>query len=144
MRALTQQHFEALVRRTVYPAAYDKVQDLRGRGEAICLLTATNRIIAEPVAAHFGFPDIVATELQLTDGRFTGEVTGTCCVGLGKIKHLQAYCTAHDVEAADVWYYGDSVADIQVLSAVGHPVAVNPMPELRQEAAQRNWPIIVF
>ena len=102
------------------------------------------RIFAEPVAAHFGFPDIVATELQLTDGRFTGEVTGTCCVGLGKIKHLQAYCTAHDVEAADVWYYGDSVADIQVLSAVGHPVAVNPMPELRQEAAQRNWPIIEF
>jgi len=144
MRALTQQHFEALVRRTVYPAAYDKVQDLRGRGEAICLLTATNRIIAEPVAAHFGFPDIVATELQLKDGRFTGEATGTCCVGLGKIKHLQAYCTAHDVEAADVWYYGDSVADIQVLSAVGHPVAVNPMPELRQEAAQRNWPIIEF
>ena len=81
--------------------------------------------IADPVAAHFGFPDIVATELQITDDRFTGEVTGTCCVGLGKLKHMLAYCTTHDVEAADVWYYGDSVADIPVLSAVGHPVAVN-------------------
>ena len=35
-----------------------------------------------------------------------------------------------------------SASDMPMLEAVGHPVVVNPEPELREIAAERGWPIV--
>ena len=42
----------------------------------------------------------------------------------------------------DSYAYSDSASDLPMLEAVGHPVAVNPEPELREIATDRGWPII--
>ena len=41
----------------------------------------------------------------------------------------------------DSWAYSDSVFDVPLLSAVGHPHAVNPDPRLRVVAGLRRWPV---
>ena len=38
--------------------------------------------------------------------------------------------------------YSDSVYDLPLLSAVGHPVATNPDPALHAFALLRRWPIL--
>jgi hypothetical protein len=40
--------------------------------------------------------------------------------------------------------YSDSVTDIPMLEAVGHPYAVNPDRALRKEAVAREWPVLTF
>jgi hypothetical protein len=40
--------------------------------------------------------------------------------------------------------YSDSMTDVPMLEAVGHPVAVNPDKELRHEAEERGWEIRDF
>jgi len=40
--------------------------------------------------------------------------------------------------------YSDSVTDLPMLEAVGHPHAVNPDRGLRAAAAVRGWPVICF
>jgi len=40
--------------------------------------------------------------------------------------------------------YSDSVTDLPMLEAVGHPVAVNPDRSLRETAAERGWPVAEF
>ena len=40
--------------------------------------------------------------------------------------------------------YSDSVTDIPMLEAVGHPYAVNPDRALRKEAVARDWPVLTF
>ena len=46
------------------------------------------------------------------------------------------------LEAA--WFYTDSIHDLAVLEAVGHPVAVNPDPRLERVARRRGWPVLDF
>jgi hypothetical protein len=40
--------------------------------------------------------------------------------------------------------YTDSITDLPMLEAVGHPVAVNPDRDLRHEAEERGWEIRDF
>ena len=40
--------------------------------------------------------------------------------------------------------YSDSITDLPMLMAVGHPTAVNPDRSLRKEAATAGWPILTF
>jgi hypothetical protein len=40
--------------------------------------------------------------------------------------------------------YSDSISDLPLLEAVGHPTAVNPDRALRREAQQRGWPVLAF
>ena len=40
--------------------------------------------------------------------------------------------------------YSDSITDLPMLEAVGHPAAVNPDRALRKEAIQRGWQVLSF
>lgn len=40
--------------------------------------------------------------------------------------------------------YSDSITDLPMLEAVGHPNVVNPDRTLRKEAAARGWPVLDF
>lgn len=141
---LCAEHYREWVRPRVYPEGRALVAAQGMAGVHLVLLTATNRMVAAPCAADLGFAELIATEPELADGRFTGRIHGRYCGGEGKRDTLLERCAAAAVAPAAVAYYGDSIADIPVLAAVGHPVCVNPMPRLRAEAAARGWPILTF
>ncbi len=46
------------------------------------------------------------------------------------------------MKLADCWGYADSHYDLPFLTALGHPVAVNPDKRLHATAMSRQWPII--
>ena len=137
-------HFQARVRPHVYVEAVRMVREQLDRGDFVALLTATNRVLAAPVARHFGIPNVLATEFEVQGGRFTGRVAGGYCLGPGKLARLEGFCTSRGLGLTDVHYYGDSLPDVHVLEQVGHPVAVNPMPGLRSLAQRRGWRICDF
>src|SRR4051812_49508718 len=47
-------------------------------------------------------------------------------------------------DLADCFAYSDSVTDLPMLEAVGHPTAVNPHRALRKAATERGWPVLAF
>jgi len=49
-----------------------------------------------------------------------------------------------DIDLERSYAYSDSIADLPMLEAVGHPVAVNPDKELRKQAEEREWDIRDF
>ncbi len=57
---------------------------------------------------------------------------------------VQDWATDHTVDVGSSWAYSDSVYDVPLLSAVRHPVAVNPDPRLRLVAMARRWPLQSF
>jgi HAD superfamily hydrolase (TIGR01490 family) len=144
IRAWSQQHFDERVRDLIYEGAMDRLRGQIRTGDRVCLLTATNRFIAEPVAAYCGFEDLIATDLEIVDGRFTGKIEGAYCIAEGKVERLTVYCNDYGASPADASYYGDSIADIPVLTAVGYPVAANPVPRLREEADFKGWQVVDF
>lgn len=75
-------------------------------------------------------------------GRYTGRLSGPFCYREGKVEVMHRLAEEHGYDLAESYAYSDSVSDLPMLEAVGHPVVVNPEPELRALAATRNWPII--
>ena len=144
MRELCREHCESLVADKVYAKAKEMIQDQISNGETVCLLTATNRYIAEPVAELLGIPSILATELELSDGIFTGSHAGIYCCGEGKIDHLKDFLAKYGGAIEDSAYYGDSSNDIVILEQVGHAFAVNPGDKLKKAAEEKDWTILNF
>jgi len=144
MAKLSQLHFETWVKKTIYADALAEVKRVQALGVPTVLLSATNSIIARPVAKYFGFDACLATELELNDGHYTGKLAGEYALGAGKIAMAREYCESHNLSLADAVYYGDSVNDFPILEAVGFPIAANPCSELEAGAIEHGWPIIRF
>ncbi|MEN9360815.1 MAG: hypothetical protein RL095_2350 [Verrucomicrobiota bacterium] len=144
LRQLCRRHFESMVRGKIYETGRRMLERQRACGEETVLITSTNRFIAEPVAAELGFKTLMATELEVQDGRFTGALGGVYCLGLGKIGFMEAHLARRGLSLAECAYYGDSSNDIAILERVGHPFAVNPGAKLRATALERQWTILDF
>lgn len=144
MERLAEEHFQTFVRGSIRAEALDRIQGLLREGHMVYLLTGTNRIVALPVARHFGISQVLATELELRAGCYTGQILGRYCAGEGKLARLLHFCRSKGLNLAEIFYYGDSVADIDVLQKVGHPVAVNPTPSLLARAQAEGWPVLEF
>ena len=96
----------------------------------------------EPIAAAFGIEHLMATEPQIVDGRFTGDIVGEPCMREGKIAHLDRWLAARGKTLRDFagsWFYSDSINDLPLLERVTHPVAVDPDSSLEKIARDRGW-----
>lgn len=117
------------------------------QGDLCAILTATNRYITEPIAEELGIANLLATDPEEMDGRFTGGIRGTPCFREGKIARLEAWLASRQQSLADfsaVWFYSDSANDLPLLERATHPVAVDPDDRLREVAAVRGWPILAI
>lgn len=126
----------------ILPAARELVARHRLNGDTLVIITATNRFITEPIAARFGVDHLLATEPEMRDGRYTGQVTGTPCFQEGKVERLHEWLHSEQEDLADSWFYSDSHNDLPLLEQVTHAVAVDPDEKLRETAEQRDWSII--
>lgn len=144
MQKLAREHCRAMVQPRIYQDAIAevKVAQLAGRITTIC--TSTNNVIAAPVAELFGINNLIATKLEVAGGVFTGRIEGAYCGGDGKVGAVKQFCRKHNTTLAAVTYYGDSQADIPLLTAVGDPIAVNPGPVLHELAVAKGWQIRRF
>jgi HAD superfamily hydrolase (TIGR01490 family) len=117
----------------------------RYRDAVTVIITATNRFITGPIAATLGVTNLLATDLEEVDGRFTGRERGTPCFREGKVKRLDEWLASRGERLSDYresWFYTDSINDLPLLQRVTNPVAAHPDDRLRAHAEGRGWPII--
>lgn len=130
------------VRPRISATAHALVAGHRNSGHVLAIITATNRFVAEPIAAELEVPNLLATTPEYDGQRFTGRVSGIPCFREGKLQHLDAWLQRENLVPTETWCYSDSHNDLPLLESASHPVAVNPDPELAQRAAQRHWPVM--
>lgn len=130
------------VSRMILPKGRELLARHRDAGHRLLIITATNRFITEPIARELGVDELIATEPEMKNGRYTGRVAGTPCYQHGKIERLQQWLDAHNESADGCWFYSDSRNDIPLLEYATHPVAVDPDEALRAHAASNAWPVL--
>lgn len=118
----------------------------RRRGHRIALITASPRYTAAPLAEALGLApeDVLATRLEVQNGRFTGRLLDPMLYGAGKVTAAVDYARQHGLSLASSFFYTDSISDLPLLEKVGYPVAVNPDRPLRTLAETRGWSIVRF
>ena len=135
---------ETTIAPLVLPKAVDLLDRHRRLGETIVIITATNRFITAPIARLFGVEHLLATEPEVSGGRFTGRVSGPPCSRGGKVAHAQRWVESHGARLSEACFYTDSIMDLPLMEAVGSPRAVDPDECLRAVAQQRGWPILTL
>lgn len=128
----------------ITPAAIALVDQHLEAGDLVLMTTATNRFITELTAIYFGIEHLIATEPELQGGRFTGTTTGIVNMRGGKVERLHQWTKAHGLRLKDyeTTAYSDSINDLPLLEAVGHPVTVNADSQLASIAVARGWPAL--
>jgi len=118
------------------------LQQHRDAGNRLLIITSTNRFIVEPICHSLGVTEILATDAQIVDGRYSGKVEGVPTYKEGKVVRLNAWLKEQGESLKGSWFYSDSINDLPLLLEVDHAVAVDPCPELQAVAEEKHWQII--
>ena len=126
----------------VTPYARPLIRDHQAHGRPVVLATTTPDHLVRPLAERLGFDDVVATRYGEKGGSFTGQLEGEFVWAHGKRSAVASWARDHDVDLAESYAYSDSIYDLPLLTAVGHPCAVNPDPRLLAVATLARWPVL--
>jgi len=139
---LHEKFMDSIIRPRITPAARQLLEKHRKNGDFLLIITATNLFITAPIAQELGVDDIIATDAEIKNERYTGKVEGTPCFREGKVTRLEQWLKQQGQNLAESWFYSDSHNDLPLLERVSHPVAVDPDETLADHAAARGWPIL--
>lgn len=142
LQALHNTFMQEVIRPMCLPKAEALIEQHRQAQDELLIITATNRFITEPIAHHLGIRNLLATDPEIINGRYTGKIQGQACFQAGKLSKLQTWLREKKLRPSLCWFYSDSANDIPLLEHVEKPVAVDPDPSLRAHAKKNAWPII--
>ncbi|HEV2299709.1 MAG TPA: HAD-IB family hydrolase [Candidatus Acidoferrales bacterium] len=113
------------------------------RGHRIFLVTGAPEPLAEIAARRLPVPvEIVATQLEERNGRWTGILRGEHICGEAKRRAIERIAATEDVDLTRSFAYGNSYSDVAILESVEFPTVVNPTELLERLAHLRGWPVL--
>jgi HAD superfamily hydrolase (TIGR01490 family) len=127
----------------VYDEAVSLIEEHRLAGRDVVIVSTSGSEVVEPIGEMLGADLVIATRLEIVDGRYTGEIA-YYAYAEEKARAIRELAEERGYDLAESYAYSDSVTDVPMLEAVGHAHAVNPDKELRRTAASRGWPVLVF
>ena len=127
----------------VYDEAVSLIEDHHLAGRDVIIVSTSGAEVVEPIGEMLGADKVVATQMEVEDGRYTGGIT-FYAYAEAKATAVRELADIHGYDLERSYAYSDSVTDVHMLEAVGHPYAVNPDKDLRRIARERGWPILVF
>jgi HAD superfamily hydrolase (TIGR01490 family) len=143
VREIVSRHLDEIIVPHLYTEARALVSGHHEAGRDVIVVSASGHEVVDPIAALLGADTVIATKMVIADGRYTGDVA-FYAYGDAKAARIRELAAQRGYQLADCYAYSDSITDLPMLEAVGHPTAVNPDRALRQVAAARDWPILSF
>lgn len=127
----------------IYEEAASLIEEHHRAGRDVVIVSTSGAEVVEPIGELLGADRVVATRMVVADGRYTGEIE-YYAYGPTKAEAIRELAASEGYDLTRCYAYSDSITDIPMLSAVGHPHAVNPDRALRREAQARDWPVLTF
>lgn len=116
-------------------------KQLKKEGRTLVAISGSIADIIEPFAKAIGFDYVVASGLEVIDGKFTGErATET---KHGKDQILRDLIAKYELSLEDSIGVGDTHRDLSMLQVTGHAIAFNPNAALYDAAVKHGWQIVL-
>jgi HAD superfamily hydrolase (TIGR01490 family) len=129
---------------SIRPESHNLIEMHHEAGRETWIVSASPQEVVGALAAALGMTGGIGTQGEVVDGLYTGRLDGPFVYGEGKVEAIERLAGDRDYDLRLCYAYTDSVSDLPMLEAVGHPVAVNPDSALESVAYQRGWPIVIF
>ena len=133
--------FNEAVIKHLRKSAIEEIKYHNSNGGKTVLLSASTPYICNPVKDYLDMDDVICSQLEVVDGKFTGRIIGRYCYKEEKLKRAIKFCDKHEVSIKQAYYYADSFADVPVLEYVAKPICISPDRRLRRMAKKRGWEI---
>ncbi len=134
-------YVEEVIEPLIYSDACACLARHRSANDRVLIVSASGVHLVKPIAARIGVDEVLAIDLEVLDGHYTGRTLGTLTYREGKVLRLLDLLEGDDRQLADAWFYSDSRNDLPLLKLVGHPNTVNPDPTLLAYAKEMGWPV---
>jgi len=152
MRGIEEQAYQEMghslytsqIARLIYPESRALVNAHLARGHTVAIISSATPYQVEPAAADLGIEHVLCSQLETSDGKFTGAVVRPTCFGQGKVDAAEALAKKKRAKLENAYFYSDSRDDLQLLERVGNPRVLNPGAKLARLARGRNWPVARF
>ena len=129
----------------IYPQMIERVHAHQDAGRATFIVSAAGNGVVTLLAEVLGMEGGIGTRYEVdAEGKFTGRFEGPFVYGQGKVEAMRAFAAEHRIDLAASYAYSDSISDLPMLGAVGHPVTVNPDPALAEIARREGWQTMRF
>ena len=126
----------------LYPQMLARAYAHQDAGTPIYILTAASQEMADLLAHVLAFDGGLGSRSEIVDGRYTGRPAGPFNYREGKVLSMRELAASEGIDLASSYAYSDSESDLPMLRVVGHPVVVNPDPDLRRIAAEEGWEVL--
>jgi HAD superfamily hydrolase (TIGR01490 family) len=126
----------------LYPQMLERAYSHQDAGRLVYILTAASQEMADLLAHVLAFDGGLGSRSEIVDGCYTGRPAGPFNYREGKVLSMSELAEREHIDLAASYAYSDSESDLPMLRAVGHPVVVNPDPELARIAAQEGWEVL--
>ena len=143
VKSIVNETLHDIVTPLVFAEAADLIAAHKLCGRDVVVVSASGEEIVAPIARALGATHAMATRMVVEDGKYTGDVE-FYCYGEGKVEAIRELAAREGYPLEHCYAYSDSITDLPMLDAVGHPSVVNPDRALRKEAAERGWPVLSF
>jgi len=98
----------------------------RELGHTVIFASASLDPYLVPRGRSLGVDAVVCTVLERgRDGRLTGRLVGANCRGAEKARRVRGWLREHDLADAELWAYGDSSGDDELLALADRPLRVD-------------------
>jgi phosphatidylglycerophosphatase C len=122
VRAQGEEHARDFVERIWRRDMRERLDWHRSQGHAVAIVSASPTLYLDAVGRTLGVDAVLATELEVgADGRLTGELAGRNVRRAEKVRRLEAWLGTDD---AEIWAYGDSTGDHELLERADHATRV--------------------
>jgi HAD superfamily hydrolase (TIGR01490 family) len=151
-RGWDQAHVAQIVRETldevvspiIFAEALELFAEHHAAGRQVVIVSSAPAEVVEPLAEFLGADRAIATRADLdAEGRYTGQLA-FYAYGPYKAEAIRELAARDGIDLGSSFAYSDSVTDLPMLEAVGHPVAVNPDRDLARVAREREWEVREF
>ena len=140
---IVDRYLDELILPYIYEEARALIASHRDAGRDVIIVSTSGHEVVDPIAELLGADIVIATRMAVAEGCYTGEIE-FYAYGEAKATRVRELAAERGYRLPDCYAYSDSVTDLPLLQAVGHPYAVNPDRSLRRIARQRGWPVLEF
>ncbi len=111
----------------IRPAMGRRIDWHRHEGHRLVLVSASLAVYLEPWGEAMGFDAVIATRLEVgASGQLTGLLAGANVRAGEKARLLTACLAARGWTGVELWAYGDSAGDRELLAMADHPRLLPP------------------
>ncbi|CAB4534232.1 unannotated protein [freshwater metagenome] len=119
---------------TLTPGARTLVRTMHKLGHHVALVSGGFESVIAPIVSELGIKHMRANNLEIIDGKITGNLVGPIIDRAGKANALREFAAEHSVALEQTIAIGDGANDLDMIAVAGLGIAFNAKPAVKAAA----------